>query len=332
MTSKLFYYPHNQNYNSYSTSLKSCIEHVEKNTSESLTDFFSFKYFLKPKKIVLNWFEDYPFDGNRLKFKRLLVFVIFVLCFLAPYNQIIWVRHNYSRHNGKGFIRLISLILGKLLSIVASRRVVLSKKFAQKNKSYSYLPHIKYGSFKSTESCSNDLYNFALVGKLEPRKKIATLLEFWPSHLPLYIAGECDYQYREKLESIIESRRLTKVNLDIRCLSIEEYECVLEQAQCILNMHGNSTNIVSGSLIHALSRRKHVICMATEYSKELSMFLPSAITNIHKMEELKTLDFKDKLFSDLDWQVFQEHFGRVNQLKHLEVILSSKKRSVLEGL
>jgi len=215
--------------------------------------------------LMFHWIELRAFTsgGGRvsLSLKGALVFLFYCTLMAIGRAKVVYFVHDHAIHNARGKVRKISVGLMSLVRWLADHRVVHAPDFEARYHA-RYLPHPLYwdapgriaaqapGAARRRASPS-----FALLGKIEPYKDVAALLEVWPQEAALEIAGRGNAAYIETLRVIVSQRGIANaVTIDARFLGDEEFEEKLCAADVIVLPHLEDSMLVSGAFFEAIGR------------------------------------------------------------------------------
>lgn len=212
--------------------------------------------------LMFHWIELRAFHsaGGRvsLSIRGTLVFLFYCMLMAIGRAKVVYFVHDHAVHNARGRVRALSVCLMSLVRRLADHRVVHAPDFEARYEA-RYLPHPLYwdapGRTAATAPRTDASPSFALLGKLEPYKDVAALLEVWPEEQTLRIAGRGDASYIETLRTIVRRREMSNaVTIDARFLSDGEFEEKICAADVIILPHVADSMLVSGAFFEAIGR------------------------------------------------------------------------------
>lgn len=222
----------------------------------------------KDATVVLHWVEDRVYGRTyRTVFQyffKMIALIIFSAIFA---RKVVWVRHNFQPHNGsKTNYRYQFLCwLYKLMSI---KPVSLEE--------YYSTPSLLHPLYKSDAELQSQIYAPEILdsqkshlvvffGAVKKYKNLHQILNTWPQHIPLKIAGRCsDKEYETFLLDKIAQLGLHVV-WDNVFLSDEALSDVLKNTKFVLLPHADNTMISSGSFYHAIGEGCNVLTNTSRF-------------------------------------------------------------------
>lgn len=223
--------------------------------------------------VVLNWFEDRPYQ-NRFTFlrSRLEFIIIFLQMIIIKMfaHKIIWVRHNFKPHNrdNRPFTHKLSCWA---LGLIADDVVTLENTKAFNS---NIVPHPLYrddeviiSSSKTQPEAASSL-EYMFFGTIKPYKRLHQLLMLWPQTTFLKIVGKCqDQNYVEEINSIIERR-----GLDVEWLndyvSDEYLDELLAKTKFVFLPHSDGAMISSGTFYQAINFGVNIVCFDSYFARD----------------------------------------------------------------
>jgi len=222
----------------------------------------------KDATVVLHWVEDRVYGRTyRTVFQYFFKMVALIVFSAIFARKVVWVRHNFQPHNGsKTNYRYQFLCwLYKLMSI---RPVSLEE--------YYSTPSLLHPLYKSDAELQAQIYAPEILdsqkshlvvffGAVKKYKNLHQILNTWPQHIPLKIAGRCsDKEYETFLLDKIAQLGL-HVDWDNVFLSDEALSDVLKNTKFVLLPHADNTMISSGSFYHAIGEGCNVLTNTSRF-------------------------------------------------------------------
>ncbi|MFL9610284.1 hypothetical protein ACKF11_09400 [Methylobacillus sp. Pita2] len=212
--------------------------------------------------IIINWLENSLVGKNKsLDLFSVARFLFKFFIYRIMGRKLIFVRHNIYPHALKGRQAAIATWIIETAIKLSTISVVHSGHLESERA--KYIPHPLYKVNAQPKSQGSDYY--VIFGRIVEYKAIHKLLESWGSQR-LVIAGLVEDQaYAAKLQSIIQSRGLSNVELRAEFLSEAEAEQLVANSKGLILSHCDADMIVSGSFFFAASLGVPVFAMATPF-------------------------------------------------------------------
>jgi glycosyltransferase involved in cell wall biosynthesis len=222
----------------------------------------------KDATVVLHWVEDRVYGRTYRTVFQYFFKIIALIIFSGLFaEKVVWVRHNFQPHNGsKHNYRYRFLCwLYKLMSVKA---IPLEGYYSSPS-----LLHPLYkkdselqAQIEQPESLEPQKSNLVVFfGAVKKYKNLHQILDTWPKHIPLKIAGRCtDTEYQSFLLNKITQLGLNVV-WDNVFLSDEELNDVLKNTKFVLLPHADNTMISSGSFYHAIGEGCNVLTNSSRF-------------------------------------------------------------------
>ena len=222
----------------------------------------------KDATVVLHWVEDRVYGRTyRTVFQYFFKMVALIIFSGIFAKKVVWVRHNFQPHNGsKTNYRYRFLCwLYKLMSI---KPVSLEEYYSS--------PSLLHPLYKNDDQLLKEIDNSDIIepgkshlvvffGAVKRYKNLHQVLDTWPQHIPLKIAGRCgDKEYEAFLLDKIAELDLHVV-WDNVFLSDEALNDVLKNTKFVLLPHADNTMISSGSFYHAIGEGCNVLTNTSRF-------------------------------------------------------------------
>lgn len=208
----------------------------------------------------INWLED------RIGYKKWPVIVDLVFIAMVAFmlritsKRVIWTRHNATPHDGCSD-RMYSFVCW-FLGVLCDSTVVHAER---ESVEYDYvIAHPLYFDFPP--EVFNSSRDFAFIGAIKPYKDLDLLLEVWPRHESLLVAGRCeDKAYESRIIEILDSRSLN-VKLLNKYLPDKEIFEILKKTTFVVIPNSNQSMIASGVFYLAAACGVSVLCRRSSFS------------------------------------------------------------------
>ena len=210
--------------------------------------------------VVLNWFENsFVNDAGRLSLWGCGKFFYFLIAKILRRFNVVLVKHNKYPHSAiKGSLTYyIVLLLLYVLESISNTVIVHSKK-ETKGKGYSYVPHPLYNYHALTSEENKIQSGFFVFGAIKKYKKIEDLIRIWPDDLNLTIYGLGSEKYVEKLNQLIDDKRIKIINSFVDDSIVGEI--FINNKVCVIN-HIDESAIVSGVFFLAKSYGNSIVML-----------------------------------------------------------------------
>ncbi|MEM5498186.1 hypothetical protein WNY77_12325 [Paraglaciecola mesophila] len=230
-----------------------------------IRDLLSMK---KDAIVVLHWVEDRVYGRTyRTVFQyffKMVALIIFAGIFA---KKVIWVRHNFQPHNGSK-TNYRYRFLCWLYKFMGIKAVSLEE--------YYSTPALLHPLYKKDVQLQEEIDNPDIIepekshlvvffGAVKRYKNLHKILDTWPQHVPLKIAGRCsDQEYEKFLLKKIAQLGLNVV-WDNVFLSDEALSDVLKNTRFVLLPHADNTMISSGSFYHAIGEGCNVLTNSSRF-------------------------------------------------------------------
>ena len=268
--------------NEYTTNMVNILKRkysVLVNLAEPM-DFFQM---IQTKAVFLNWVED----SLNLKMK------IQLLLYRLNGTKIIWVFHNKQPHEAVDMNKVLVNMswLANYSSIILLHSKSSKKYIPHVNRNgrkAQYLPHVLYEEKSNREKADAvrerygidaDEFVFTIFGLIRPYKNIEGGIEAFKSlclpRAKLLIVGKpISNEFAKSIENLCDNNNIV---LDMRYISNELLDSIIEISDVIVLPYKDSSSMNSGVLIHAFSKGKTVIapdiCMARDMRREFPFYL-----------------------------------------------------------
>lgn len=240
--------------------------------------------------IAVHWLESRPFlnlkAGQNLRVKGLIVFFAYCLVLSIARARTIQFVHNHHVHDAPPKMRRFSAWLTTLLARIVDVRVVHDPDSAALYDAV-YLPHPLYRELSASERPQHGGSGplFGALGAIKPYKRIDGLLQSWPPHGKLLLAGSASQECVTTLHNIIAARGLSNVTTDFRFLSQDEFNAYLDRIDVLILPHAPDSNLVSGAFFEAVGRVPMILARKSSFS----VWAKNQIPGIHLFEDDRSL-------------------------------------------
>jgi glycosyltransferase involved in cell wall biosynthesis len=216
--------------------------------------------------LILNWSDNnfvnekkgtISLFGVAKEFFRVAVYRIIA-------RKLVFVRHNVYPHEARGGSRQKAMRLIELYEKCFDLCWVHSGHMAQERR--MYVPHPLYAIEKQACTLHDRLQlpekYFVVFGRIQPYKKIDSLIENLPDDLHIVVCGSCpDREYGNRLRAFNKSN----VTLIAEFISDETARALILRSSGIVICHAEDDMIVSGSIVFAISLGVPVFAIETPF-------------------------------------------------------------------
>ncbi|MEI7443654.1 MAG: hypothetical protein WCK28_02090 [Burkholderiales bacterium] len=228
--------------------------------------------------VIFHWPELRPFrfgaGAVRFRLRGWVEWGAFAMIAALARAPSIYFVHDHAVHDTSGIQRKVSEWLIGCFGRLCDRRVVHAPVYAERYGA-TYLPHPLYWNRAGAVQC--DVVRTAraidagspacsILGAIRPYKGIEGILEHWPAHLRLDIAGYGQPEYVASLRAIVERRGLQAVvGIDARFLANAELSERLDATDILILPHRPGTMLVSGAFFEAAGRVPLVVARRSPF-------------------------------------------------------------------
>lgn len=259
--------------------------------------------------VVLNWLDAGLVDRSegKIKFKLFVLFFLKLLFFKSISKNILYVRHNHYPHGLKREYYGAFDAIFSLIEFLSSRIVVLNN--FKNSKNYIKISHPRYKvSFPviSNKVVSDDIQERYVLafGSIDKYKGYIELVDNWDFSIQLVIVGKAsDYQFLSELVGLSKNKNILIIN---KFISENELQSLVCNSSFVILMHEEKHQILSGSLVYALSFPVPVLAYIRSSNSDSPLTLENS--NLHRFynfSDLRALlsgesfvDFNDIWLSD----------------------------------
>lgn len=222
---------------------------------------------LSPKNcIIIHWLENRAFSENKknLSLIGLTQYLIYFLIFSLSRAKVIYFIHDHYVHDTTGLMKQVSRLLIRLLRKISDVRVVHDPTAAEPLKA-QYVPHPLYEQQPSSTREGTPKFDFGMIGAVRPYKKIDWVVQNWPLHYSLLIAGYGLVDYIKTIENLIANSESTEILTNFKFLSIAELNEAFRNSRCLILAHWENSALVSGAFFNALGKTDYIIARRTPF-------------------------------------------------------------------
>lgn len=336
MKSRIFYFPFSSGVNKYSERIRTILGSIADVAPLSLKEECANLLKLRKRKrgvAVVNWVENMLVSSNgRFSFYGLLKLVFAIIALKIRFDKVIYIQHNFYPHNTKKSdikrVRWCINHLTKFVDITVAHSPHLSDKV--------YIPHPLYRSpmvsFPANNNFNRDDKSYLIFGRIEPYKKIESVIQQFPSNKKLIVAGACsDNNYAKYLTQLVTNK--PNIVLIARFLSDEEVEEIISRCTAIIISHADPDMIVSGSFFYAITEQLPVLAISSPFlewaESELGTEIVRTFIGLEKMmshiQMDNAIDRQNRSFSAKDINKINQMFSDETIFKTFSHLLSTMK-------
>lgn len=208
----------------------------------------------------INWLED------RIGYQKwplivdvaYIFFVVFVLKIVS--KKIIWTRHNVMPHEKCS--EAVYFFICWFLRVLCDSTIVHA---ARDDVQFDHVvAHPLY--VDSPPKVCESSYDFVFIGAIKPYKDLDLLLEAWPRHKSLLVAGQCaDKEYEKRIKEISDVRSLN-IEFINKYLTENEIFEIMQKSASVVIPNSNRSMIASGVFFLAAAHGVSVFCRRSSFS------------------------------------------------------------------
>ena len=187
----------------------------------------------------------------------------------AQARRVIYVRHNRYPHNARArYARTLTRLLDVFERMYD---VTLTHSPAELRPGRAYCPHPLYDAVQDDSLLPREIDllpgYFVVFGRIAPYKNIEALIEGFPEHQRLLVAGVVDDDaYAQRLKQM----RRRNVVVAPGYLSEAQAQSVLRRAAGVIVSHSADDVIVTGSFFYAISANRPVYAVTTPFLRAVA--------------------------------------------------------------
>ncbi|WP_270501788.1 hypothetical protein [Kluyvera ascorbata] len=327
MKPHIFYFPFSSGVNKYSERIRTILSTITDVSPLSLKEECANLLKLRKRKggvAVVNWVENMLVSSNGcFSVYGLLKLMFAMITLKIRFDKVIYIQHNLYPHDTNESdikrVRWCINYLTKIVDITAAHSPHLSSKV--------YIPHPLYRSPMVSLPANNNFNRedgpYLIFGRIEPYKKIESVIQQFPSNKKLIIAGACsDNNYAKHLMQLVANK--PNIVLISRFLSDEEVEAIISRCTAIIISHADPDMIVSGSFFYAITEQLPVLAISSPFlewaESELGNEIVRTFVGLEKMMDHiqvdNVIDPKNHKFSE-------KNINKINQMFSDETIIKT---------
>lgn len=273
--------------------------------------------------VIAGWLENALVTGRgRISALGLGKMIAQAMLLRAQARRVVYVRHNrYPHHAQPRYARALTKLLDSFERLFD---ITVTHSPAETGPRRAYCPHPLYDTVQEEPLLPREIDllpgYFVVFGRIAPYKNIEALIESFPDHQRLLVAGVVeDDAYVQRLQQL----RRPNVVIAPGYLSEAQAQAVLRRAAGVVVSHAAGDVIVTGSFFYAISASKPVYALSTPFLRAVQAQVgPRVLQVADDIAGLcRLLGETRGAASPAEWNAARAAFSDENICQHLTTIV-----------